>query len=325
MQYRVLGKTGLTVSALGFGCGAVGGLLVRGEWPTMLAAVERAVEAGITYFDTAQMYGSGQSESNLGRVLQILKPSVMVGTKVQLTGADLTQIENAVIRAAEVSLQRLQLEQLDLFQLHNPIGPVRQPARGWVTPADVAVAISALEKLRAQGKIRFWGINGLGDTDAIHQVMAQQEAATIQVCYNLLNPSAGRALPPDFPFQDYRQLISRAAERQMGVIGIRVLAAGALSGQAERHPVAAQNVAPIATHGDFAADVASAQRFAFLVDEGWVVSLVEAAIRFALSQPGIATALVGFSSLEQLEQAIAAAEKGPLPAAVVSRIVIGER
>jgi aryl-alcohol dehydrogenase-like predicted oxidoreductase len=287
----------------------------------MLAAVERALQAGITYFDTAQMYGNGQSESNLGRILQTLKPPVVVGTKVQLTSADLEQIEEAVTQAAELSLRRLQLERLDLFQLHNPIGLVRQPERGWLTPADVAVAIAAFKKLQAQGKIRFWGINGLGDTNAIHQVIAQQEAATIQACYNLLNPSAGWAAPSDFPFQDYRQLITRAAERQMGVIAIRVLAAGALSGQADRHPWAAQSVAPIATHGDFAADVTSAQRFAFLVNQGWAASLVEAAIRFALSQPAISTALVGLSSLEQLEQAIVAAEKGPLPAAVLDRTV----
>jgi len=84
MEYRMLGRTGLEVSALGFGCGAVGGLLVKGDRKDMLRVVARAVELGITYFDTAPGYGDGISETSLGLVLEELKPPVLVGTKVQL-------------------------------------------------------------------------------------------------------------------------------------------------------------------------------------------------------------------------------------------------
>ena len=69
MEQRPLGKTGLTVSALGFGCGAIGGLMTKGEPADQRRAVERALAAGITYFDTARSYGDGRSEENLGRVL----------------------------------------------------------------------------------------------------------------------------------------------------------------------------------------------------------------------------------------------------------------
>src|SRR5262245_59213673 len=89
MEYRRLGRTGLELSALGFGCGAVGGLLVKGEYKEMVRVVARAVEAGINYFDTARSYGNGKSEANLGLVLAELKPAVFVGSKVQLTAAEM--------------------------------------------------------------------------------------------------------------------------------------------------------------------------------------------------------------------------------------------
>src|SRR5215203_2590013 len=101
MEYRQLGRTGLEVSALGFGCGAVGGLLVKGEHKEMLRTVARAIELGITYFDTARSYGDGMSETNLGLILEQLKPKVVVGSKVQLGAADLNDIERAVIESVE--------------------------------------------------------------------------------------------------------------------------------------------------------------------------------------------------------------------------------
>src|SRR5262249_54892793 len=82
MEYRSLGSTGLRVSALGFGCGNIGGLLIRGSVAERERAVARAMELGINYFDTAASYGDGQSEENLGRALRALKASVLVGTKV---------------------------------------------------------------------------------------------------------------------------------------------------------------------------------------------------------------------------------------------------
>src|SRR5258705_11773821 len=81
MEYRVLGRTGLRVSALGFGCGDVGGLMVRGAPADRERGVARALELGINYLDTAPAYGSGESEKNLGQALRALKPPVIAGTK----------------------------------------------------------------------------------------------------------------------------------------------------------------------------------------------------------------------------------------------------
>ena len=312
MEYRYLGRTGLRVSQLGFGCGAVGGLLVKGERREQLDTVARAIELGVTYFDTARIYGNGLSETNLGAVLKELGADVLVGTKVRLEAGDMDHIEQATIASVEGSLRRLQRDCVDLIQLHNSVAAERAPGGDRVSVEDVVRVGQVFRQLIAQGKARAWGMNGLGETQALHQALASSGAQSIQCCYNLLNPTAGASAPNGFPFQDFDHLIDRAAERGTGVIAIRVLAGGALSGSTARLPNAAPSVTPIATSADLYRDAEIAQRFACLVEAGHVASLVEAAIRFAQSKPELSTALVGISNLEQLEQAVAYVERGPL-------------
>ena len=319
-DYNRSGGTDLRCPSVGYGCGMVGGLLVRGEYPAMRRAVARAIESGITYFDTAPLYGDGQSEVNLGAVLRELGARIVVGTKVRLAAADLDRIEAAIIDSAEASLRRLGRDAVDLYQLHNLFTDRRQPDQASLTPDDLPVVLRAFETLHRQGKIRFWGITALGNTEALHRVVDTGGFHTLQTVYNLLNPSGGRPVRADFPYQDFRQLIDRAAANRIGVIAIRVLAGGALSGTLDRHPIAMPGVAPLATGQDYAEDAARAHAFDFLVAEGIVGSLVEAAIRFALSKPEISTAMIGTASLDQFDQAVAAANRGPLPAAALERL-----
>src|SRR5246127_497768 len=97
MEFRVFGRTGMQLSVLGFGCGAVGGLMVRGDPADQERTIALAIAAGVNYFDTAVQYGDGESEKNLGRVLQNLKPAdAVVGTKVRLPGAEFGRIADAV-------------------------------------------------------------------------------------------------------------------------------------------------------------------------------------------------------------------------------------
>jgi aryl-alcohol dehydrogenase-like predicted oxidoreductase len=321
MNYRDLGRTGMRVSEIGFGCGNVGGLMIRGEPRERVRAVARAMELGINYFDTAPSYGDGQSERNLGLVLKELRPQVYVGTKVRLVAQDMADIKGGVIRSVEDSLGRLGRDYVDLIQLHNRIAVQRQMAQDFLSTSDVlGQVVEAFQSLQAQGKVRFYGITGGGETNALHQVIASGALYTVQAFYNLLNPSAGAEAPPGFPAQDFGRLVDKAAEKEMGVLAIRVLAAGALSGVAERHPVAVPTVAPMGSGRDYREDLGRAGRFSFLVREGHVADLIEAAVRFALGNRGISTVLVGYSDLEHLEKAVEYASRGPLPAEVVSRL-----
>ncbi len=319
MDYRTLGRTGLRVSALGFGCGNVGGLLIRGTPAERKRAVARALELGINYFDTAPIYGDGQSEQNLGQVIRALKPDIYVGTKVRVPSVPAVEIPAAIARSLEDSLRRLGQERVDLLQLHNPV-TVERGART-MSGADVKDAIvPALARLVEQGKVGFYGITALGDTAALLDVLDAGLAHTAQVCFNLLNPTAAHAAPAGFPAQDFDRLLARCAASRTGAIVIRVLAAGALSGADGRHPTAAPRVDPIASGPDYATDVRRARMLGALVEEGHAQSLVEASLRFALTADPVSTVLLGYSSLEQLEYAAAAVAKGPLPAAAVARL-----
>lgn len=325
MNYRTLGRTGLRVSALGFGCGNVGGLMVRGAPADRERAVARALELGINYFDTAPSYGQGLSEQNLGLALKALRVTPQVGTKFNLSEADLRDVPAAIARSLETSLRRLGLERVDLLQCHERIMPPGAKATeashiGVDRARMVADIVPALEKLRGQGKLRFFGITALGDTGALHETLESGALDTAQVCFNLLNPSAGYPVPAGFPAQDFKQMLRVAARRQVGVIAIRVLAAGALSGTEARHPIAVPTVDPIASGPDYAADVHRTQALRALVDEGHAGSLVEASLRFALTDSAVSTVLLGYSSLEHLEYAATCIEKGPLPAATLERL-----
>jgi L-galactose dehydrogenase/L-glyceraldehyde 3-phosphate reductase len=319
MDYRTLGRTGLSVGTLGFGCGNVGGLMIRGTPAERERAVARALDLGINYFDTAPLYGDGQSEENLGRVIRALKPRLYVGTKFRLPDLPAAELPAALNRSLDDSLARLGLPRVDLLQCHNLVARERNGRS--VTVKDLRDAIvPALARLVEQGKIGFYGITALGETAALHEVLDAGLVQTAQVCFNLLNPSAAHALPARFPAQDFGRLLDHAAASRTGVIVIRVLAAGALSGTEARHPVAVPAVDPIATAPEYAVDVRRARMLEALVREGHAASLVEASLRFALTSDAVSTVLLGYSSLEHLEQAAAAVARGPLSAAALARL-----
>jgi aryl-alcohol dehydrogenase-like predicted oxidoreductase len=320
MERRVYGRTGMQLSVLGFGCGAVGGLMVRGDPRDQERTVARALAVGVNHFDTAVQYGNGESEKNLGRVLQSLKPAnVVVGTKVRLPSAEFGRIADAVAKSLEGSLARLRRDRVDIFHLHNEITENGGGATLSVRQVLDSV-VPAFERLRQQGKTRFLGITAVGDTAALYQVIDARVFDSAQVVYNMLNPSAATALPANYPAQDYGRLFDRTKAAGVGVIGIRVLAGGALSGSAARHPIASPPPEPIGSAMNYDGDIARARRLMPLVTEGFAGSLPEAATRFAITQPAIGTILVGMAEPQQFEDAFAAVERGPLPPAVLERL-----
>ena len=319
MEMRAFGRTGLQVSILGFGCGAVGGLMVRGASQDQERTIARAIEAGVNYFDTAAMYGNGESEKNLGRVLAKLKPNVIVGTKVRIPSASFGRIGAAVAESLDASLKRMGREQVDIFHLHNAI---TTNGGGESLSAKVVLeeVVPAFDKLREQGKLRFPGITAVGDTPALHQVIDSRTVYSAQVSYNMLNPSAAEKLPAGYPAQDYGRMFEHTQAAGVGVVGIRVLAGGALSGVADRHPIASPPPDPIGSANTYDADMVRARRLAPLVQQGHAANLAEAAIRFAIAHQAMGTILVGMATPEQFEESLAAVNKGPLPQAALDSL-----
>jgi aryl-alcohol dehydrogenase-like predicted oxidoreductase len=320
MEMRPFGRTGLHLSTLGFGCGAVGGLMVRGAPAEQERTIASALEAGVNYFDTAVQYGDGESEKNLGRILQRLAPAdVVVGTKVRLRSADFSRIRAAVVDSLDGSLRRLGREQVDIFHLHNAI-TLAGGGESLSVAQVLGEVVPAFARLRGAGKLRFLGLTAVGETAALHQAIDSGAFSSAQVSYNLLNPSAAAALPPGYPAQDYGRLLDHLTAVGAGAIGIRVLAGGALSGSETRHPVASLPPAPIGSGASYEADLAQGRWFTALVAEGFAGSLAEAAIRFVVGEPRIGTILVGMASAEEFEFALAAVGKGPLSPPALDRL-----
>ena len=305
MEKRSFGNTGLDVSRLTFGCGAVGGLMTKGDAADQDRAIAWARDNGINFFDTAAAYGNGTSEENLGRALNV------VSAKVGLNNDDLTDIAGAVARSLDASLTRLKLDHVDIFQLHNTLG--RPDFRGTLNVDQVLDdVIPAFEKLKDAGKTRFLGFTAKGDADDLHKLVKCGAFSSAQVFYNLLVPSAGEAVPANYPADDFRQLLNVALDNGVGSIGVRVLAGGALSGSEARHPLGMASVDPIGSETDYATDVRRARQFIPLVEAGHAASLPELAIRYVISNPALSTTEIGIATLEELQQAAAAVNKGPL-------------
>ena len=165
-----------------------------------------------------------------------MKPDIRVGTKVRVPRVEPGQIGAAITKSLEASLARLQRSDVDLFQLHNHITPAGEGTD--LTPELVlGEVVPAFERLRREGKTRSFGITALGDTGGLRRVVDARAFETAQVSYNMLNPSAGRTVAWGYPAHDFGHLLADMGAASMGVIAIRVLAGGALSGAETRHPV----------------------------------------------------------------------------------------
>ena len=295
--------------------------MVHGEHDEMIRSVEYALEAGVTYFDTARMYGDGLSEIHIGGVLRELGArEALVGTKVRVASNELRNIEEAVSRQIDNSLLRLGSDCVDIVYTHNRIAESSFPDDDSLNLEDLERVVNVFEAAAKSGKIRYWGFNGLGETDAVKRAVERYKPSGIHTCYNMLNPSSGDTVPELFPYQNYDGLINICDAIGVGTVAIRILAAGALTGSTHRHALAAQDVAPIATGKTLKEDVDRATLYKFIVEEGYTENLVEASLRFAISNEKLSTALVGLSSFNQLKEAVAAIEKGPLDPEVLDRL-----
>lgn len=320
MEYRTLGSTGLRVSAVAFGAGPISQLLVGGQRDQQRATIGRALELGVNWFDTAATYGAGESEENLGAVLEELGASgqVSLATKVRVMPDELSAIGEVVERSFTASLRRLRVERVALLQVHNSITQQAGAQPTSLTPAHVLAPgglLEAMQRLQRAGLVQHLGLTGLGEPAALAEVLVSGAFATVQIPYHLLNSSAGCQVPNDFPEANYGNLIANCQARGMGVFAIRVLAGGALAGQPPSPHTLKTPFFPLDL---YQRDCRRAERLLPLLPSG--MTRDEAAIRFALSHPGITSAIIGLATPEQVEQAARYAAAGPLDAGLWTRL-----
>lgn len=322
MEYRSLGKNGPKVSLLGFGCGAIGGLLVKGDPSEQRRTVARALDAGITYFDTAPAYGNGRSEEAIGPLLRELKADVVVGTKFRLEPEQLPNAAAAIREQLEASLKRLGRDSVDLFNLHNRVGVDVSGNQGALSAEDVLGPVAeGLAKVREAGLTRLIGITGLGDTASLHKVVGSGLFDSVQTYVNAINPSAGWKVTGGSS-HNFEQLLDKMAEVGAGGVGIRILAAGALAGTPleARHENAGNPGRGLTAGGEYDDDLERARKLNALAADLGLESAAELSYRLVIGHPGLATALVGASEYSQLEDAIRWVERGPLGADVAARV-----
>lgn len=300
MKYRALGNSGLTVSEIGFGAWGIGGR-TAGETSyggtddnRSLAALARALDVGITFYDTAPAYGDGHSEELLGRAFAEKRDRVIIATKAGLDSftapADFSPA--ALRRSLEGSLARLRCAYVDLFQLHNP-------------PPDLFVrspeSYAALEALVREGKTRSIGVSVKAPEEAM-TILSRHAIASVQVNLNMLDIRAVDA-----------GLLDAAARAGTGVIARTPLCFGFLSGA-----ITADTVFPAGDHrrrwsrAQLARWVEGAEMMHVAAAVPPDQSRCQAALRFCLSFPAVSSVIPGILAPMEANENAAASEQGPL-------------
>ncbi len=318
MKYRRLGKTDLQVSEIVFGGGFVGGILIDPDDETKREAIRRAINAGVNWIDTAASYGQGKSEEALGWLLPELEQQPYLSTKVNIDVNRLDTIHDQIEASLHASLKRLNRQSVDLIQLHNRIGSQVED-RTLLVEHAIKVADS-FDRLREQGLTKFIGFTALGETDACKAVINSGRFDTAQVYYNLINPSASWPAPRAWQCHDFSGLLAACTANDVGVMNIRVFAAGVLVTE-NRHGREIQ----ITSNSDMKTEEARARKIleALEMDAKGNTpygSRSQAALRFALSNPALACSVVGMAELNHLDQAVAASDMGPLPASTLAAL-----
>lgn len=323
MEYRALGETGLQVSEIGFGCGNTAGLMVNGTREGQLAAVRKALDLGINHFDTAARYGSrtsgyGASELNLGWVLRELGARPIIATKAAFLAEDLPDIPGTVERSIIGSIKRLSTEPIDILYLHDRVeverqfdGTVRLSVADVLGPKGV---LEAFEQQKRAGRVRYLGFSAShGDPAVNRQLIDSGGFQVVEIEYNIWEPTEARLPPKGFQGMDMGQTIPYAAARGVGVVVIRPLGSGALGGADQPHPLNTGGVRP-----EYVARAKKAESLRFLDRPGQ--TMAQAAIRFVLRNQEVSTALVGFSTVEHVEEAAAVPGQGGLSDEDMARI-----
>ncbi len=311
VEYRILGRTGLQVSEIGFGAWGIG----KSEWigaedEESLRALHRAIDLGVTFIDTALAYGDGHSERLVGQVVRARTETVSVATKVPpmnhewpaRPGVPVEEVfpGEYIRRCAEQSLRNLGLETIDLLQLHVWNDE-------WVGQGDW---LEAIERLKEQGKIRFFGVS-VNDHQPANALKLIETGVvdTVQVIYNIFDQS-----PED-------ELFPACQRHQVGVIVRVPFDEGGLTGK----------ITPETTFppGDFRNEYFAGDRKREVFERVQRIAadlgvsleaMPEIALRFTLSHPAVSTVIPGMRTVRHVELNCAAGDGKGLPAAQVEAL-----
>ncbi|MEZ4828551.1 MAG: aldo/keto reductase [Bacteroidia bacterium] len=277
MEYRQLGKSDLNVSVIGLGCMSLGY-----DHTANAQIIHRAIDLGISYFDTADIYQTGFNEETLGKALKGVRQQVMIASKVgnvpraDGSGLDWNPRKSHILESVRSTLRRLNTDYLDVYQLHG--GTIDDP---------IDETISAFEQLQKEGLIRWYGISSIRP-NVIREYVSRSHIVSNMMQYSLLDRR---------PEEESLDLLH---EHDISVVVRGAVAKGLLAGKAAT-----------AYLGISEKEVRQVQGLLReLVVPGR--SVAQAAIRFALSHPAVATLALGASNLTQLEENAAAAKSPAL-------------
>ncbi|UYQ91919.1 aldo/keto reductase [Chitinophaga horti] len=268
MNYRVLGKSDLSISEIAFGCMSLGDNDAQNA-----SLVHRAIDLGINFFDTADLYDHGRNEITLGKALKGKREQMVVATKVgnqwrpDGSGWDWNPRKEYILTAVEDSLQRLQTDYIDLYQLHG--GTMDDP---------IDETIDAFERLKQQGKIRHYGISSIRP-NVIREWVKRSGIVSVMMQYSLLDRRPEEMCLP------------MLQELQIGVLARGGVAKGLLAGKTPEEYLN-YNLLDVAMAAKHVAALSGEERHAS-----------QTALRFVLQQPAITAAVVGIRTPEQLEEA----------------------
>lgn len=299
MEKRTLGRTGLQVAVVGFGAMPIGGIYGPVDDAVSTKALHAAIDAGVNFIDTSDAYGAGHSERVVGTFLKERpdRDQTIVCTKGgnnMVTGVR-NFTPDYIRDCVEGSLQRLGVDALDLYLLHNPS----------LQNMQACDSFEVLETYKAQGKIKHWGVS-VNTLPECEYAVSSGAPAVMQMEYNLLDQSAA-------------DVFARAHAAGIGVISRVPLVRGLLSGRIDEHAMFVEGdrrrqfFAPNRLSG-MLAKVRQIQDI--IAASG--LSLVEAAMRFCVSNPHATVIIPGIRTPEQARANAAACE--PLPAAVLDKL-----
>jgi aryl-alcohol dehydrogenase-like predicted oxidoreductase len=310
MHYRKLGRTDIDVSEIGFGAWAIGGSWGAQDENDSIAALNRALDLGVNFIDTAAGYGNGKSERIIGQVLKNRSEKVWVATKTPpMPGhwppspydvAEERYPEKYLRENVEERLRNLGTDCIDILQLHTW-------TRAWnKNPAP----LDALKKLQAEGKIRYIGISTPEhDQNSLIDLMRQGYLDVVQVIYNI------------FEQEPAAELLPAALEHNVGVLVRVVFDEGILTG---KYTTETQFPEDDFRRNYFAGDrieraVKRVKKIeADIADTG--LTMPQVALQFALSHPAVSTIIAGIRNVQQAEANIAASDLPPLTPEVLSKL-----